>query len=134
MRRLGLAAGALATLVFFTGCGSGPYADVLKDQLDAQKELTRILGTVTDEPSMAAAKQQLLKKYKAFERIREKALTLPKPSARVVKQLKEELGPQMEESIYDLQREIRRIKDLPGGKEFLDDFSKLSDSTRKKYP
>jgi hypothetical protein len=127
MTRVWLAAGMLATIAALAGCdNTAAYASVFRDQLDAIKELTRILESVTDRPSMAAAKEDVVGKYKEFEKIRHRALLLPKASARVNEQLTEEFGPRMEEAMAALLREIRRIRDLPGGQEFLENLGKLS--------
>lgn len=102
-----------------TGCNrTAQYAEVVREQAQAFRELTEVLSTVTDEATMKSARGELRKRWDRFQQVQKKAKALSKPSEGVEIKLHEELG-ELDRSWSDLQRELRRIQDLPGGHEFL---------------
>lgn len=117
------------------GCNSSAsYAAIFQEQMEAQKDLTGILGTVVDKESMSAARERLEKKSAAFEAIKKRAAALPPPSAEIRQRLQEQFGAQMQESLAALLAEVRRVKELPGGQEFLESFAAFTAAGRKKQP
>jgi hypothetical protein len=116
---------ALVTLAVLAGCnGSAPYAAVMQEQITTMQEMTNIFKSVTDEPSMAAARVKLQKLYQRAQQIAVKAKALPPPPEEARQQIQKELGPQMQQSFDNRQREIGRILELPNGKEFLEGLGK----------
>lgn len=101
------------------------FSAAVKEQLQAQKELTEILAAVKDQATMTTARAELKKRYAHFEQVGQKAKALGKPSRATEEKLKKELGDQLEQSVADLHREIRRIQALPGGDDFLSSFKRL---------
>jgi hypothetical protein len=115
-------------LICSAGCGSGspsPYLAIFQEKINELQELTEVLSTVKDESSMAAARREWKKRSRRFEQQAEKNREVPKPSAAIKRQVEEELAPQFNRTMEQLQAEIRRIKDLPGGDEFLQGISKI---------
>src|SRR6266446_4925348 len=113
-------------LIFLGGCSkASSYATVYKEQIQAIEELTKVLSTVQDESTMAAARAELKERFQRFEQVSKKAKALPKPSAEIKRQIEEELGPQIIRAFDKYRQEGLRIQGLPGGPEFLDEMKKL---------
>lgn len=103
-----------------TGCDrTATYSAVLKEQLDAQRELTEVLASVKDAETMKSAKLELNKRFSRLEQMRKKAQGLSKPSQAIREKLQEEFGQDIQQTLADLRREAQRIEELPGGKEFV---------------
>jgi len=121
--------GALAIiLISSAGCGSdspSAYVAIFQEKINELQELTEVLSTVKDESTMEAARSEWKKRSRRFEEQAEKNKELPKPSAAVKRKVEEELGPQFNRTMKDLRAQVKRIKDLPGGEEFLQGISKL---------
>lgn len=101
------------------GCNrTAEYAEVVREQAQVQRELTEVLATVTDEATMKSARVELRKRFARFQQAQKKAQALSRPSEADQIKLHEELG-DLQHSWSDLQREYGRIRDLPGGREFL---------------
>jgi hypothetical protein len=106
-------------LLLVAGCdGTGAYRAVLRDQINALRETEQILANITDPATMESARVRLEKNHYLFEDIKERAQALPPPSAEVVDRLKED-APQFQEALNRVQMEVRRVRGLPGGAEFL---------------
>jgi hypothetical protein len=101
------------------------YYDGVRAQRAAWKEVTDVLVTIKDETSMAAAKDALDEKARKCEEIAKKNRALPRPSAEVQARMREDSF-LMEGVLKGLQRETKRVAELPGGKEFLKQFESAS--------
>ena len=115
-------------LISSVGCGSdspSPYLAIFQEKINELQELTEVLSAVKDESTMEAARSEWKKRSRRFEEQAEKNKELPKPSAAVKRKVEEELGPQFNRTMKNLQAEVKRIKDLSGGEEFLKGISKL---------
>src|ERR1019366_4279405 len=100
--------------------------EVFREQRAAMKELTAILATVNDEKTMADAKVLLKERGEKFEATSRKANALPKPlPPEVLKRLEDDRFI-MERTMAGLLSEIARVRNLPGGEEFLNDFKSRS--------
>ena len=106
--------------LLLVGCGdaASPYRSVLRDQAAAFEDLERVLGTVTDEASMKAARAELAKSWKQCEAIKERALELAPPSFTVRDEVHSETL-RLNQAFERMQRQMSRIKALPGGEQFL---------------
>jgi hypothetical protein len=96
------------------------YLDVARAQQKAMQEVTAILEKVHSEKDMAAAKESLDERLTQYEAIARKARDLPKPAP-------PEVGEQMKaegfvRAFERMQQEIGRVKALPGGKDFFQQF------------
>jgi hypothetical protein len=113
-------------LIFLGGCSkASSYTAVYKEQIQAIEDVTKVLATVKDETTIAAAQANLKERFQHFEQISKKAKALPKPSAEMKEEIEKVLGPQMIEAFRNYQKEVRRITALPGGEEFLKGLGKL---------
>ena len=115
-------------LISLAGCGSdsaSPYMAIFQEKINELQELTEVLSTVKDESTMEAARSEWKTRSRRFEQQAEKNREVPRPSAAVKRKVEEELAPQFNRAMEKLQAEVRRIKDLPGGEEFLQGISKL---------
>ncbi len=114
--------GSCLVLLVLLGCTSNEqYFEVAREQRTAWNEMADILATIKDEQSMADAKSALDAKTKQFEAIARKAKALPKPPPEVNKQLEEDKFV-IQRALGRLSAEVIRVKKLPGGDEFLNQF------------
>lgn len=114
---------ALAGSLCGIGCdASGSYRAVVREQVDAYTELEEILATVVDESSMEAAGAKLKERQAAFDAVVAKAQRLGKPSADVLEQISDDAR-RLLLVRERVQRQVRRILELPGGRDFLLKFA-----------
>jgi DNA mismatch repair ATPase MutS len=115
--------------IVICGCGRRPaYAASIKKQIEACQEVTALLRGVTDEASMKQAGGELRQRFERFDRLSRQVKVPDDPDLKM--KLQEELGAQMESAYNDLLKEIRRISDLPGGKDFLANLDKIDPKRR----
>src|SRR5438552_1728580 len=107
------------------GCdAASPYRAALREQTSALGEVAQIMGTVTDENSMKAARGRLEVRYDAYESIRQRAAQMPRPSQEIIQQVLED-GEKLKGALQKVQEQVRRIQALPGGPEFLQGFEPM---------
>lgn len=97
------------------------YLNVFRDQQKAWQELTDILAEVRDEKSMAEAKTKLDASFEKFDALSKRAKALPEPSKEIRNRLEKERE-YLQQSTENLLREVGRIRKMPGGQEFLNQF------------
>src|SRR5262245_21526201 len=105
--------GALVGLIALSGCGlSGcttrpeEYVEVARAQRKAIEEIRGVLADIKDEKDMQKAKDELDRRFAAFEEIARKARALPKPPpAEALAQLEDEKRP-LQRSVEGLQEEV----------------------------
>ncbi len=111
----------LAGLLAMAGCtGPADYLEVARAQQKAMEEVTNVLRKIDNEKDMAAARDELEERFARYDAIARKARDLPKPAPPEVGERMQEEG--FERAIAAMQREISRVRNLPGGKEFFDQF------------
>ncbi|MSQ95943.1 MAG: hypothetical protein EXR98_15505 [Gemmataceae bacterium] len=116
-------AGPCLILLIVVGCTSNErYFEVAREQRAALHEITDILKTIKDEKSMADAKTALDEKAKQFEAIARKAKALPKPPPAEVSKRWQEDEFVIQAEIRQLAVVVKKVKELPGGEEFLSQF------------
>ena len=98
------------------------YLDVLQEQRAAWKEMTEILAKVHDEKSMVEAKSALEERRERFEQIARKMKALPEPSAEVRQRMENE-SYVTQRALKRLQEEVGRVRALPGGEKFFEQFA-----------
>lgn len=96
-----------------------PYLIIFRDRIKAEEELAAILARVRDAATMKMAQRELQDKYQRFEAIKAKAKALPPPQGDVQAFLQIEVEEGMQRAQMETRREVQRILQLPGGKEFL---------------
>jgi len=115
---------AVLALLPLAGCDrASNYLAVFHEQRAAWTELADALATVKDEKSMEAARAELDDRLVKYEKIARRARALPEPPREVRDRLEEERV-QMQQAADRLQAEVRRVRALPGGDEFLQQFEK----------
>lgn len=119
--------GSCLALLILVGCTSNEqYLEVAREQRAAWSEMAEILKTIKDEKSMADAKSALDAKTKEFEAIARKAKALPKPPPPEVNKQLEEDKFVIQSTLRRLSSEIQRVKKLPGGEDFLNQYQTRS--------
>jgi len=115
--------GCLAMLFFTAGCAKEQdYLDVMNDQLAAMREVTEILQSVKDAPSMANAKRSLEANAEKYEAISKRANALPKPPPAKVQQRLRENVFVVQRTLDHMKTETERVSKLAGGPELLKQF------------
>lgn len=109
----------LVMLAALCGCErSNPYLEVFREQDEARKELIKVLRTIKDEAGMEAAKEELTRRFAFFDAVSAKPGRMLPPSREVMQRLEEE-RPAMEKTMLELMAEANRVKELPGGENFI---------------
>jgi hypothetical protein len=120
-------AGPCLVLLILAGCTSNEqYFEVAREQRAAWNETADILKTIKDEKSMAEAKTALDEKTKQFEVLAKKANALPKPPPPEVNQRLREDEFIIQAALGRLKAEVKRVSNLQGGEEFLQQFRSRS--------
>jgi hypothetical protein len=111
----------LGGMLAVAGCTrTEDYLEVARAQQKAMQDVTVVLAKINDEKDMAAARETLDDRFAEYEAIARKARDLPKPAP-------PEVGEKMKaegfvRSFERMQQEIGRVKGLPGGKDFFQQF------------
>jgi hypothetical protein len=115
--------GLLAPLAL-AGCSrTEEYLEVARAQQKAMEDVTEVLARIRDEKDMAAAREALDARFARFEAIARKARDLPKPPP---PEVAERLDQAAFRRAFDAMGEqIQRVKELPGGKEFLQSYDSM---------
>jgi hypothetical protein len=109
----------LVLLVSVAGCGPGRYDELAREQTELNEELAREWAGISDSATMKSAAPKLGDKYRKLIRLNRVAKALAKPSAELNELLREKYGRRMEAAVNQILRDQQRVKDLPGGPEFL---------------
>jgi hypothetical protein len=129
MKKTFALAAVLALCVGTTARAADSLEKVIKDSLALMKKATTILKTIKDKDSAKAATPKLKDIQKEGKKLQARQKKLPKPTPEeamgLVKYLK-----QIKEVQTSLQKEVERVKKVPGGKEAL----KAADLDKKKGP
>lgn len=116
-------------LIFLGGCSGknelSRYLELEREHIEALKELTEILSTVKDEPSMSAALAELKIRNQRIERIANKFRALPKPAPEILQEIDDALGPQIRQANSRYVEEGARISRLAGGEKFLKQLKEI---------
>lgn len=101
------------------------YVAVSREQQKAMQDVTAILSKIHDAQDMAAAKAELDDRLKDCDAVARKANALPKPPPEAQARLE---GEQIfVQNAFDaMGREVRRVRDLPGGRAFFKQFEASS--------
>ena len=112
----------LALLLTLAGCSprTEDYLEVIRGQQKVMQEITDILKKVQNEQDMAAAKEALDERFAQYEAIARKGRELPKPPPPEVQE-KLDLTT-LNRVVRQMNEQIQRVKDLPGGREFFAQF------------
>jgi DNA-directed RNA polymerase alpha subunit len=114
---------ALLLLFLSAGCTKPEaYYEVFREQRATYREVTKILGEIQDEKSMAQAKAKLQDQFEKLEATARKAEALPKqPPAEVVERFRDE-SQSLQRAINDMREQVGRVQKLEGGQAFFKQF------------
>jgi hypothetical protein len=122
-RRAGSIGIMLATLVLL-GAGEGsPYEKALQQMIGALDAIGTTLKTVVDEESAMASKPSLRKSNDIWVETRAKAAKLEPPERDEKTRLEKLYKPKLEEAMKKMFTEIRRVENIPGGKDALKEIA-----------
>jgi hypothetical protein len=107
--------------VALPGCGgtSASFKAVYADLIKAKQDEVAILKEVTDQASLDRVRPELRKIRWRLQRISKEFKALPAPSDAVKEEIEQMFVQPLQSVLEQLQDELRRIKGLPGGEEFL---------------
>ena len=127
--------GCAALALLLAGCGSRAqdYLDVFEEQRAAWNEVADTLAGITDEKSMAAAKEELKAKLQKHATMAQKAKALGQPSDAVRRQLEGSHLP-LQRAVQRVQEQVGNVRKLPGGDEFLKQFEAEHQSLFQRTP
>lgn len=110
----------IIVLVLAAGCGDA-HRDVAQRQTANFREITEILRSIEDPATMKEAEDRLIARSRHYREVSLRARSLaddPDAVARMEPQRRE-----IEAALKSLAVEVDRVRQLPGGKDFLDRFS-----------
>lgn len=105
------------------GCSGGPsHQEVVRRQAAAYEEMVAVLAQVEDEDGMAAAHARLETMQASLADLIRRARELGPPNPEALVELEKERG-KMQGSLRRVLAELRRIRSLPGGEDFVKSLS-----------
>ena len=116
--------GALIGLIALSGCTTRPeeYVEAARAQRKAIEQIRNLLADIKDEKDMQKAKEELDRRFDAFEEIARKAQALPKPPPPEALSLLEDETRPSQRAVDGLIEEIQRVRALPGGERFFEQY------------
>jgi hypothetical protein len=134
-------AAGVAILLLGLGCvaagEASPYEKTLQTMIGSLDVIAKSLRTIIDEDTAGAAKADLRKSAGVWIEARAKAGKLPPPEKDEKVRLEKIYKPKLEEALRKLNIEVRRVENIPGGKEALKEIGgvlKKKDEEEKKAP
>jgi len=118
-------------IVCFAFCLAGcrdAYQAVSDEQIANFKEMTAILSAAKDPSSIEAAEVQWMARVRQFREASRRARELPPPEDEATVQRLREQAPAMQAAVKALAKEMGRVRELPGGPEFLERISAPTDA------
>lgn len=114
-----------AVLILAAGCSGDSYTAAMEARAKAQEEILSILRTIKDPATMQAASETLEQSFARLAETNERMNKMHPPSMEIKEQLAREYLPRFQTAIRDSQRELERIRDIPGGQEFIERLKNL---------
>jgi hypothetical protein len=131
-----LRAGSIAVMLLALGAaaaGEGsPYEKAIQKMIGSLDEIAVTLKTVIDEDTAGAAKPDLRKSAGVWVETRAKAAKLQPPEKDEKVRLEKLYKPKLEEAMRKMFIEVRRVENIPGGKEALKEISGVLKKDDKK--
>lgn len=120
----------LASVIFLPllGCRDA-YQVAMDDQISNYNEMVTILQSVKDPASMEAAEAKWKSRLGHFRDTGRRVRELPPPSPDDLATLErmKDKAPALQKSMMELRTELARIRELPGGPQFLEKISPSGD-------
>jgi hypothetical protein len=123
MRSHGWAVVLVLGVVGFASAGDTPHEAALQQMLGSLDEITKILKKIEGEEQANAAKPDLRKAGDGWIEARAKAAKLQPPERAEKERLTKIYKPKLEDSMKRFFTEVRRVENIPGGKEAMKEIS-----------
>ncbi len=122
-QRAGSIAFLLAAFVLL-GAGEGsPHEKVIQQMIASAESIAVTLKTIIDEDTAAASRPPLRKAAASWTEARAKAEKLQPPEKDEKVRLEKFYKPKLEEALKKMFNEVRRVENIPGGKEALKEIT-----------
>jgi hypothetical protein len=105
------------------GCGD-PQREAIRGQIANFEELADLLAQAKDAPSMTAVEEKIEERMVAFQRAANRVGSFAPPDEKQAQAYQDEFGPRLKSAFDRYVAELRRIRALPGGPEFVDRIGK----------
>ncbi len=106
------------------GAGDGsPHEKVIQQMIGSAESIGVTLKTIIDEDTATASKPDLRKAAATFTEARAKAEKLQPPEKDEKARLEKLYKPKLKEALEKMFTEVRRVENIPGGKEALKEIS-----------
>jgi hypothetical protein len=129
-------AGCVVLMIAAVGAalaGEGsPHEKAIQQMIGNLDEIAKSLKTIIDEETADAAKPDLRKSAKAWVDTRARAAKMPPPEKDEKVRLERLYKPKIEESMRKMFIEVRRVENIPGGKEALKEIAIVLKKDEKK--
>lgn len=117
---------AVLSIAFFNGCDRAPTHDsVMEDSVTVMEDLAKVMATVKDEASAAAAKPKLKELSDKMKTLKAESDKMAKPSKEKEDELKKKYEDRMTKAMTSLFGESMRIGMDPKLKSVLSDIEGL---------
>jgi len=96
--------------------------DLMREQVQARRRFVDFLEGLRDEKDLEAAWAKVREHLEHARDLAERARQLPQPSAQLQKELSQRYGPELRAVVNDYGKQVQRIEQIPGGKDFCAKF------------
>lgn len=123
LRRAGSIGIVLAALAVLDAGEGSPYAKTLEQMIGSLDTIGATLRTIEDEDTAMASKPSLKKANDSWVEARTRAAKLEPPDREEKTRLEKLYKPKLEAALKKMFTEIRRVENIPGGKEALKEIA-----------
>lgn len=131
LRAIGVILGLASGVGFAAALGS-PHEKALQQAVESFEKIGATLKKIVDEESAATAKPELKKSADAFVEARTAAEKLDPPDKEEKQRLEKIYKPKLEDAMKKMNTEVRRVAQIPGGKEALKEIAVVLRKDEKK--
>jgi hypothetical protein len=112
-----------SSVLFGQGSAVEQLEAVFKDMLGHVNQITGALRTVKDEETAAAAHPKLKKAAAGLQEVQKRSAALQKVPKDERDRLTRKYGDEVRAAFINMTKEVARVRDVPGGKEALDELT-----------
>jgi hypothetical protein len=121
--RIGSIGIVLAALALLGAGEASPHEKVIQQMIGSAESIAATLKTIIDEDAATAARPELRKAAAIWTEARKRAETLQPPEKDEKVRLEKLYKPKLKEALEKMFPEVRRVENIPGGKEALKEIS-----------
>ena len=122
-RRAGSMAIFLVAIVLVGAGDESPHEKIIQQMIGSAESVGVTLKTIIDEESAAASKPDLRKAANTWTTARARAEKLQPPEKEEKLRLEKIYLPKLKDALAKMFTEVRRVENIPGGKEALKEIS-----------